>query len=69
MAVTYRPSGRNWSLGLWVKNLENQDVQAAAATGNPVTDPGPGAPFLEAPRTLGLRFTLNLASDAGSHSP
>ena len=65
IAVTYRPSGRNWSLGLWAKNLENQDVQAAAATGNPITDPGPGAPFLEAPRTIGLRFTLNLASDTG----
>ena len=69
MTVTYRPSGRNWSLGLWAKNLENQDVQAAAATGNPFTDPGPGAPFLEAPRTIGLRYTLNLASGMDRHSP
>lgn len=61
MAITFRPAGRNWSLGLWARNLENQDVQSAAATGNPFTDPGPGAPFLEAPRTFGLRFTLDLA--------
>ncbi len=57
-ALTYYPGGRNWSIALWVKNFENQAVQAAAATGNPVTDPGPGAPFLEAPRTYGVRFTL-----------
>ncbi len=48
------------SASLWVKNLENTDVQSAAATGNPLTDPGPGAPFLEAPRTYGLRVTLDL---------
>jgi len=59
-ALTYHCGSGKWSLGLWVKNLENQDVQSAAATGNPFTDPGPGAPFLEAPRTYGLRFTLNL---------
>ena len=59
-ALTFHGSNGKWSLGLWVKNLENQDVQSAAATGNPFTDPGPGAPFLEAPRTYGLRFTLNL---------
>jgi len=59
VALTYYPGSRNWSIALWVKNFENQDVQAAAATGNPVTDPGPGAPFLEAPRTYGVRFTLS----------
>ena len=59
LALTYHSGGGNWSMGLWAKNLENQDVQAAAATGNPVTDPGPGAPFLEAPRTYGARFTYS----------
>jgi iron complex outermembrane receptor protein len=59
-ALTWYCGKGKWSAGLWVKNLENQDVQSAAATGNPLTDPGPGAPFLEAPRTYGLRVTLNL---------
>jgi iron complex outermembrane receptor protein len=69
LALTFHPPGRNWSLGLWAKNLENQDVQSAAATGNPFTDPGPGAPFLEAPRTFGVRFTLDLAGNTGLNSP
>lgn len=60
VALTYHSADRRWSLGIWVKNLENQDVQAAAATGNPLTDPGPGAPFLEAPRTSGIRIAVNL---------
>jgi iron complex outermembrane receptor protein len=60
IALTFHCGSGKWSLGLWAKNLENSDVQSAAATGNPVSDPGPGAPFLEAPRTYGVRFTLNL---------
>jgi len=63
LAVTYHPSGQGWSIGLWAKNLENQDVQSAAATGNPLTDPGPGAPFLEAPRTYGIRITVRHGGD------
>jgi iron complex outermembrane receptor protein len=59
-ALTWHCGTGKWSAGLWVKNLEDQDVQSAAATGNPIADPGPGAPFLEAPRTYGLRVTLNL---------
>jgi iron complex outermembrane receptor protein len=60
VALTWHcPTGK-WSAGLWAKNLENSDVQSASATGNPISDPGPGAPFLEAPRTYGLRITLNL---------
>jgi len=59
-ALTWHSGTGKWSAGLWVKNLENSDVQSAAATGNPFTDPGPGAPFLEAPRTYGMRVTLNL---------
>jgi iron complex outermembrane receptor protein len=59
-ALTWHDNAGRWSAGIWVKNLENADVQAAAATGNPVTDPGPGAPFLEPPRTWGVRVTLSL---------
>jgi iron complex outermembrane receptor protein len=60
VALTWQSGSGDWSAALWVKNLENQDVQSAAATGNPFTDPGPGAPFLEAPRTYGVRFTVKL---------
>ena len=60
LALTWHSSDGRWTAGIWGKNLENSDVQAAAATGNPVTDPGPGAPFLEPPRTWGVRVTLNL---------
>ena len=60
IALTWHCGTGRWSAGLWVKNLENSDVQSAAATGNPISDPGPGAPFLEAPRTFGIRVTLNL---------
>jgi len=63
LAITYHSNNGNWSLGLWGRNLENQDVQAAAATANPITDPGPGAPFLEAPRTYGIRFTMDFSAD------
>jgi iron complex outermembrane receptor protein len=57
VALTYYSKDDRWSLGVWALNLENQDVQAAAATGNLLTDPGPGAPFLEPPRTYGIRVT------------
>ncbi len=60
LALTWHSGDEKWSAGVWAKNLENSDVQSAAATGNPLTDPGPGAPFLEAPRTYGVRVTLNL---------
>ncbi len=60
LALTWHGGTGKWSAGLWARNLENSDVQSAAATGNPLTDPGPGAPFLESPRTYGLRVTLTL---------
>ena len=60
VALTWHCGTGKWSAGLWAKNLENSDVQSASATGNPISDPGPGAPFLEAPRTYGIRVTLNL---------
>lgn len=63
LALTYHAGSGRWSVGAWVKNLEDQVVQAAAATGNPFTDPGPGAPFIEAPRTYGFRFAVNWERD------
>ena len=57
LALTWSASGGRYSVGLWARNLENQAVQAAAATAN---DPGPGNTFLEAPRTFGLTLTLSL---------
>jgi len=60
VALTYHAANENWSIGLWVKNLEDQDAQSAAAPGNPLADPGPGAPFLEPPRTFGLRYLLQM---------
>ena len=63
LALTWHSATEGWSAGIWVKNLEDQDVQSAAATGNPLTDPGPGAPFLEAPRTYGIRIAVKLGGD------
>jgi iron complex outermembrane receptor protein len=59
ITLTYH-SDNDWSIALWGKNLENQAVQSAAAPGNPVSDPGPGATFLEAPISYGLRFSMSL---------
>lgn len=59
VALTWHCATGRLSAGAWVRNLENADVQSAAATGNPLTDPGPGAPFLEAPRTYGVRATFS----------
>lgn len=59
VAVTWHCATGRWSAGAWIRNLENADVQSAAATGNPLTDPGPGAPFLEAPRSYGVRATFS----------
>ena len=57
VALTWRAASGQWSVSLWGHNLENRDVQAAAATAN---DPGPGNTFLEAPRTYGLTLTVRL---------
>ena len=53
--LTY-DSGRDWSVGLWIKNLSNEAVLAATAAGGL---PGPATCYLEAPRTFGLRFTVS----------
>jgi iron complex outermembrane receptor protein len=58
-SLTWHSAKDSWSIGAWIKNIEDQAVQAAAAPGS-VFDPGPGAPFLERPRTYGLRFTLHI---------
>jgi iron complex outermembrane receptor protein len=56
-SLTYFSGDGRWSLGLWVKNLEDEPVLAATTTGQfgPYADA-----FLEPPRTFGARFTLSL---------
>lgn len=56
-SLTYLSGDGRWSLGLWVKNLENEAVLAATTTGQfgPYADA-----FLEPPRTWGARLTLSL---------
>lgn len=56
-SLTYFSGDDRWSLGLWVRNIEDEAVLAATTTGQfgPYADA-----FLEPPRTYGLRFTLAL---------
>ena len=55
--LTWYPSGGHWTVGAWIRNIENVAVLAATTTGQE----GPYADaFIEAPRTYGLRFTLEL---------
>jgi len=56
-SITYYAADDRWSLGLWVKNIENVAVLAATTTGQF----GPYAnAFIEPPRTWGARFTFKL---------
>ena len=56
-SVTYYAGDDRWSLGLWVRNIEDQPVLAATTTGQF----GPyGVAFIEPPRTYGARFTFKL---------
>ena len=56
-SLTYYAADERWSVGLWVKNIENEAVISAATTGQF----GPYANvFLEPPRTWGARFTFRL---------
>ncbi len=56
-AVTYYSGDDRWSIGLWIKNIEDQPVLAATTTGQF----GPyGVAFIEPPRTYGARFTFAL---------
>jgi iron complex outermembrane recepter protein len=43
-----------WTVGVWVKNIQNRPVMAASAAAG---IPGPGTGYLDDPRTFGLRFT------------
>ena len=61
-SFSYHAANDAWTLGVWVRNIEDQDVQSAAAPGSPYFDPGPGAVFLEAPRTYGIRFSAKFGS-------
>ena len=56
-SLTYYSGDARWSVGLWVRNIEDEAVLAATTTGQfgPYADA-----FLEPPRTYGLRFTLSL---------
>ena len=58
--LAYHSSDDSWTIAIWAKNLEDQAVQAAAAPGSPIFDPGPGAVFLEHPRTFGVTYTLEI---------
>ncbi|HET7204486.1 MAG TPA: TonB-dependent receptor, partial [Steroidobacteraceae bacterium] len=56
-SLTYYPADDRWSLGLWIRNIENVAVLAATTTGQF----GPyGDAFIEPPRTYGARFTFRL---------
>ena len=55
-SLTYAPAGSGWSVAAWIKNIENNAVQAATASG---AVPGPAAAFLTPPRTYGLRLTAS----------
>jgi iron complex outermembrane receptor protein len=56
-SLTYYGSDDRWSVGLWIRNIENEAVLAATTTGQL----GPyGDAFIEPPRTFGLRVTFRL---------
>ncbi|AMG75137.1 TonB-dependent receptor [Sphingopyxis granuli] len=60
-SFTYYANDGSWSLGAWVKNIEDEPVQAATAVGsNFPFNPQGASVYLEPPRTYGLRATLNL---------
>ena len=53
-SLTY--DATKWSVGAWIKNIQNRAVIAAIAAAGV---PGPGTTYLEPPRTFGLRFTVS----------
>jgi iron complex outermembrane receptor protein len=60
LSMTYYSEDDKWSLGAWVKNIENEAVIAATAGGSNFPANLQGATsYLEAPRTFGVRGTLN----------
>jgi iron complex outermembrane recepter protein len=54
-SFTYEAEG-GWTLGAWIKNIDNEAVIAATAAAG---IPGPATAYLESPRTFGLRATYN----------
>ena len=57
-ALTYFSARGGWSVGAWVKNIENVAVIAATAGGSNIPALSTGATaFLEPPRTYGMRLT------------
>jgi iron complex outermembrane receptor protein len=56
-SLTWHSDDADWSLGVWIRNIENEAVLAATTTGQY----GPyGNAFIEPPRTYGVRFTFGL---------
>jgi iron complex outermembrane receptor protein len=53
-SLTY--DATKWSVGAWIKNIQNRAVIGAIAAAGV---PGPGTTYLEPPRTFGLRFSIN----------
>jgi iron complex outermembrane receptor protein len=60
-SLTYLAERGLWTVGLWVRNIENVAVIAATAAGSNIPALSTGATaFVEPPRTFGLRATWNL---------
>ena len=60
-SLTYFSSTGGWSVGAWIKNIENVAVIAATAGGSNIPALSTGATaFLEPPRTFGFRITWSL---------
>lgn len=60
-SITYYADSGKWDLGIWIKNIEDEPVNAANAAGTqfPATTFG-GTTYIEAPRTYGVRLGLHL---------
>lgn len=55
-SLTYFGNNDRWSIGAWIKNIENEPVQGAVGAGG---IPGPAIVYLQPPRTYGLRATFS----------
>lgn len=56
-SFTYYSPGERWSVGAWIKNMQDVAVQAAGSPSGPV-NPAPVIVYLQEPRTFGMRATL-----------
>jgi iron complex outermembrane receptor protein len=54
LTLTYTRPNKAWSVGLWVKNVENTPVFQAAAAGG---QPGPASSYIAPPRTYGVTIS------------